>query len=132
MIRKLFAIQNVIDWHTISRVSLGNSTISSTDKPDHYLSIPRQRLIRLRVDDALRLLPNVKVGTDLSNAVVLRAVPSLETSTSDTLGSFPGYCEEGALVAGLFDSFRAWASRVTFPPAARTKDGYNGEQPERE
>lgn len=41
--------------------------------------------------------------------------PPLEMSTLDTRGSFPGYCEEGALVAGLFDSFRA---RVTFPPVS--------------
>lgn len=54
-------------------------------------------------------------------------------SVLDTLGSFPGYCEEGALVAGLFDSFRARASRELhfhqLPTAARTNGRHNGEQP---
>lgn len=84
--------------------------------------------------DTFRLSPSVKTSRVLfvPNNILLyfynRSVARNVNSRRGPREFRSGYCEEGgALVAGLFDSFRAPVPRATFPPAsdrrARTKGG---------
>jgi len=151
----LDSVTDIIDWEMLLRVGpkylLGSSLLWRVSSLlIHWSTTTHLTAFSHVFDDTFRLSPSVKTSRVLfvPNNILLyfynRSVARNVNSRRGPREFRSGYCEEGALVAGLFDSFRAPVPRATFPPAsdrrARTKgecaqwrtEGERGREKERE